>query len=109
MAISYRKTGAAARRRLAYDSGMNEIKDAPTLLASVQQYYGQVLKSSADLQTSACCTAKAMPAALRPLLMVSQTRYAPHFAVRGERRLHYGLLNCGAGSGAGPAAKAGCC
>lgn len=54
--------------QLAYHPGMNEIKDAPTLLASVQQYYGQVLKSSADLKTSACCTAEAMPAALRPLL-----------------------------------------
>lgn len=47
---------------------MTGLKDANALLASVQQYYGQVLKSSADLKTSACCTAEAMPAALRPLL-----------------------------------------
>lgn len=63
---------------------MDEIKDAPTLLARVQQYYGQVLKSSADLQTSACCAAEAMPAALWPLLADMHTanaaihdRYAP--------------------------------
>lgn len=34
---------------------------------SVQDYYGKVLKSSADLQTS-CCTAEPMPAHLRQLL-----------------------------------------
>ncbi len=37
-------------------------------LESVQQYYGRVLASTKDLQTSACCTAEAMPAHLRPLL-----------------------------------------
>ena len=37
-------------------------------LESVQHYYGKVLASSKDLQTSACCTAEAMPAHLRPLL-----------------------------------------
>jgi len=35
---------------------------------SVQHYYGKVLASTKDLQTSACCTAQAMPAHLRPLL-----------------------------------------
>jgi arsenite methyltransferase len=35
---------------------------------SVQHYYGKVLASTKDLQTSACCTADAMPAHLRPLL-----------------------------------------
>ncbi len=35
---------------------------------SVQNYYGQVLKSSEDLKTSACCTLDAMPLHLRPLL-----------------------------------------
>ena len=34
---------------------------------SVKLYYGKVLKSSDDLKTSACCTADAMPAHLRPL------------------------------------------
>ncbi|NOQ16024.1 MAG: methyltransferase domain-containing protein [Methyloprofundus sp.] len=35
---------------------------------SVQNYYGQVLKSSQDLKTSACCTLDAVPKHLRPLL-----------------------------------------
>ncbi|MCH9697410.1 MAG: methyltransferase domain-containing protein [Gammaproteobacteria bacterium] len=35
---------------------------------SVQNYYGEVLKSSKDLKTSACCTLDAMPVHLRPLL-----------------------------------------
>ncbi|MEQ1558593.1 MAG: methyltransferase domain-containing protein [Methyloglobulus sp.] len=35
---------------------------------SVQNYYGQVLQSSQDLKTSACCTVDAMPVHLRPLL-----------------------------------------
>ncbi len=35
---------------------------------TVQNYYGQVLKSSLDLKTSACCTLDAMPWHLRPFL-----------------------------------------
>lgn len=35
---------------------------------SVQNYYGEVLKSSQDLKTSACCTVDAMPAHLRSYL-----------------------------------------
>lgn len=35
---------------------------------SVREYYGEVLKSTADLQTSACCTAEAMPPYLLRLL-----------------------------------------
>jgi SAM-dependent methyltransferase len=35
---------------------------------SVQNYYGQVLKSSQDLKTSACCTLDAMPWHVRPFL-----------------------------------------
>jgi len=35
---------------------------------AVRHYYGQELKSSADLRTNACCDADAVPAALRPLL-----------------------------------------
>ncbi|MDP2393828.1 MAG: methyltransferase domain-containing protein [Methylococcaceae bacterium] len=35
---------------------------------SVQNYYGQVLTSSDDLKTSACCTLDAMPWHLRPFL-----------------------------------------
>lgn len=35
---------------------------------SVQHYYGQVLQSSQDLKTSACCSIEAMPTYLKPLL-----------------------------------------
>jgi arsenite methyltransferase len=35
---------------------------------SVKNYYGQVLESSRDLKTSACCTLDAMPLHLRPYL-----------------------------------------
>ena len=41
---------------------MNDIQQ------SVQDYYGKVLKSSADLQTSACCLAESMPLHLSALL-----------------------------------------
>lgn len=41
---------------------------ANSTLESVKQYYGKVLSSNKDLQTSACCTAEAMPAHLRDLL-----------------------------------------
>lgn len=37
-------------------------------LQAVKNYYGEVLKSSADLQTSACCVAEAMPAHLSAIL-----------------------------------------
>ncbi len=36
--------------------------------SAVRTYYGQTLTGSADLKTSACCPAEAMPAHLRPLL-----------------------------------------
>ena len=36
--------------------------------AAVQAYYGQELTGTADLKTSACCDADAVPAWLRPLL-----------------------------------------
>lgn len=35
---------------------------------SVQHYYGQVLQSTQDLKTNACCTLDAIPQHLRPLL-----------------------------------------
>ena len=41
---------------------------ASSTLETVKQYYGKVLSSNKDLQTSACCTAEAMPAHLRGLL-----------------------------------------
>jgi arsenite methyltransferase len=36
--------------------------------AEVQRYYGEVLKSSADLKTSACCTDDAMPDHVKAVL-----------------------------------------
>ena len=36
--------------------------------AEVQRYYGETLESSADLKTTACCTADAVPAYIKPLL-----------------------------------------
>lgn len=41
---------------------------AQDTLQAVKNYYGEVLKSSADLQTSACCVAEAMPAHLTAIL-----------------------------------------
>ncbi len=37
-------------------------------LDAVRRYYGEVLQSSSDLKTGACCTAEAMPAALIAML-----------------------------------------
>jgi arsenite methyltransferase len=37
-------------------------------LETVQNYYGNILQSTADLKTSACCPLDAMPAHLLPLL-----------------------------------------
>lgn len=34
----------------------------------VQQYYGEILQSSADLKTTACCTVEELPAYAKPLL-----------------------------------------
>ena len=35
---------------------------------SVRRYYGQVLQSSSDLKTSACCSIDAVPVHLRALI-----------------------------------------
>ncbi|MGE3535704.1 MAG: methyltransferase domain-containing protein [Parachlamydiales bacterium] len=37
-------------------------------LESVKEYYGKILKTNQDLQTSACCTAESMPTHLRDIL-----------------------------------------
>ena len=70
---------------------------------SVQEYYGEVLQSSADLQTNACCEPDQMPAWLKKLLSKLHdevlTRYygcgliAPE-SLKGARILD---LGCGAG------------
>lgn len=54
--------GAAAPGGGAAAAGDEAIRDR------VRTYYGATLSSSADLRTSACCDATAVPAALRPLL-----------------------------------------
>lgn len=46
---------------------------------NVQNYYGQVLQSSADLKTSACCPIEAMPAFLKPLLANIHTDVSSRF------------------------------
>lgn len=46
----------------------NEMSDESQVLEEVKRYYGEVLQSTADLQTGACCTAESMPAALREIV-----------------------------------------
>jgi arsenite methyltransferase len=41
---------------------------ATDALAEVRRYYGEVLRASRDLKTSACCAADAVPEHLRPLV-----------------------------------------
>ncbi len=42
--------------------------DASETLTDVRRYYGEVLRTSADLKTSACCAGDAVPPHLRPLV-----------------------------------------
>jgi SAM-dependent methyltransferase len=42
--------------------------EADNVVDGIRRYYGETLQSSADLKTSACCTAEAMPKHLRSLL-----------------------------------------
>lgn len=44
------------------------MNDRSKILQEVQNYYGKVLKTKNDLQTSACCSADAIPEYLRPYL-----------------------------------------
>ncbi len=43
--------------------------ESDTSTQSIKNYYGEVLSSSKDLKTSACCPTEAMPLHLRPLVM----------------------------------------
>ena len=43
-------------------------KESKKILDDVQEYYGKVLKTKDNLQTSACCTANSMPSYLLPIL-----------------------------------------
>ena len=45
----------------------------------VQDYYGQQLTGTADLKTSACCDAEAMPTWLRPLLAKVHPEVSDHY------------------------------
>ena len=44
------------------------MKTSTEIFKDVQEYYGKILKTKNDLQTSACCAADSMPAYLRPYL-----------------------------------------
>ena len=44
------------------------MKNSTKVLEDVQEYYGKILKTKNDLQTSACCAAETTPAYLRPYL-----------------------------------------
>jgi len=44
------------------------VASASSIQDLVQAYYGQTLQGTADLRTSACCDAEAVPAWMRPLL-----------------------------------------
>jgi arsenite methyltransferase len=70
---------------------------------SVQEYYGEVLQSSADLQTNACCTPADMPDWLKPVLGKIHDEVASKYfgcgliapeALEGAR-----ILDLGSGSG----------
>lgn len=69
----------------------------------VKKYYGQTLKSTADLRTSACCTPEAMPTYLKPLMANIHGAVAAKYygcdlllpaALKGAR-----VLDLGSGSG----------
>jgi SAM-dependent methyltransferase len=54
-------------------------------------------------------TGKPLPVCGNTAAMLSETRYAPHVEVIGDRSLHYGLFDCGPPSATSPEASAGCC
>ncbi|MGH8759903.1 MAG: methyltransferase domain-containing protein [Burkholderiales bacterium] len=47
---------------------MDDLRPAATQTDTVKDYYGKLLKSSADLKTSACCLAETLPVHVRELL-----------------------------------------
>jgi SAM-dependent methyltransferase len=56
-------------------------------------------------------TGKPMPVCGNTAAMLTDTRYGPHFEVRGDRSVHFGLFDCGSGTAApagGPPGGA-CC
>jgi arsenite methyltransferase len=47
---------------------MDDLQPSASITASVREYYGRVLQSSADLKTSACCLAETLPRHVREIL-----------------------------------------
>lgn len=47
---------------------MDDVRNTPSVTETVKDYYGRVLKSSADLQTSACCLNETLPLYVREAL-----------------------------------------
>jgi hypothetical protein len=81
-------------------------------LESVRRYYGEVLTSSNDLKTGACCATDSSPEWLRSLIaeVLTATRYRPHFEVMGDKSRHFGRFDCApSNNAAGGAAAAACC
>lgn len=70
---------------------------------SVQNYYGDVLQSSQDLRTSACCPLEAMPAHIRPYLQRIHSEVQNRFYGCGSPIPHQlegkTVLDLGCGSG----------
>lgn len=70
---------------------------------AVREYYGETLKSSADLQTNACCTPAAMPAYLKEVLAQVHdevlTRYYGCGLVMPEALEGMRVLDLGCGAG----------
>ena len=73
------------------------------MLDEVQKYYGQTLESSADLKTSACCTADAPPDHLKSVLAKIHPEVASRYYGCGllapEQLTGLSILDLGSGSG----------
>jgi SAM-dependent methyltransferase len=54
-------------------------------------------------------TGKPMPVCGNTADMLAATRYAPHFRVSGDKRVHFGLFDCGPGPAAPAGGSGACC
>lgn len=66
----------------------------PDALEDIRLYYGEVLQSSGDLKTGACCATESLPR---------------HFRVDGNKSAHYGLFDCKPAAADTAAAGPACC
>ncbi len=70
---------------------------------SVQDYYGKVLKGSADLKTDACCTSEAVPANIRRALKNIHPEVLAHYygcgLIAPDELTGARILDLGSGSG----------